>query len=424
MSHQYLIEKLTNEKRTKISNDLKIYIDIEKFGEDRYIICYDIIDDITIILPFYYAIQEHKIKRPLREEYPPMKIKFEGMPREEQKEIISESISKLNKTGTVMISAYPGFGKTACSIYLSCSIKMKVLIIVNKIILIKQWEESIMKFCKNATIQKITPKSQKKDADFYIINAQNTQKMGGQFFSDIGTLIVDEAHLIMAETLCKSLQYIHPRYVMGLSATPYRPDGLNKLLDLYFGPEKIVRKLWRDHFVYKINSSFKPKVEYMFNGKLNWNSVIDSQANNVKRNELIIQLSKKFKDRNILILCKRVSQAEFLEKRLNEENESVTSLIGSNQEFDKNARILVGTGQKVGTGFDHPKLDMLILASDIEQYFIQYLGRVFRVKDIVPIIIDIVDKNPVLSKHYRTRLQVYKNHGGKVKECDEKLNSI
>ena len=115
---------------------------------------------------FYYAVQEHKIKRPLREEYPQMKIKFEGTPREEQKEIISESISKLNKTGTVMISAYPGFGKTACSIYLSCSIKMRVLIIVNKIVLIKQWEESIMKFCSKAKNTKDNSKITKERCGF------------------------------------------------------------------------------------------------------------------------------------------------------------------------------------------------------------------------------------------------------------------
>ena len=96
-------------------------------------------------------------------------------------------------------------------------------------------------------------------------------------------------------------------------------------------------------------------------------------------------------------------------------NENVTSLLGSNQEFDKDARILIGTGQKVGTGFDHSKLNMLILAADIEEYFIQYLGRVFRTKDGIPIILDLVDNNKTLMRHFATRCKTYKKHGGTVR---------
>ena len=60
------------------------------------------------------------------------------------------------------------------------------------------------------------------------------------FFKDIGVCIIDEIHCIMAEGLSKCTQKILPRYLIGLSATPYREDGLNILLDLYFGEEKIM----------------------------------------------------------------------------------------------------------------------------------------------------------------------------------------
>ena len=75
----------------------------------------------------------------------------------------------------------------------------------------------------------------------------------------------------------------------------------------------------------------------------------------------------------LLILIKRIEQGNYLLKRLQEEGENVTSLLGSNQDFDKDARILVGTSSKVGVGFDHPRLDTLLLAADLEAYFIQYL---------------------------------------------------
>ena len=410
------IEELSWETRQQINKDLEIEIE-NKYGDSRYIYPFEI-DDENIKLPFAYAASTLHLKRPNRQDFPSMKIIFEGTPRPEQEEILKESTALLNKNGSIMISAYTGAGKTACSIKLACRTGFKTLVIVNKLILMKQWESSLLKFCPTAKVQCLTTKSKKKNCDFYIMNAQNIKKMGKTFFSDIGTVIVDEAHLIMAETLSLSLQYVYPRYLIGLTATPYRPDGLDILLELYFGKHKIIRKLWRKHTAYKITSGFKPTIKYSKNGKVNWGAVLDSQANDEGRNEMLIKLIKHFPDKNILVLVKRVSQGEYLIKRLEEEGEYVTSLIGKNQEYDVSARILVGTGQKVGFGFDHPKLNTLLLAADVEQYFIQYLGRVFRTKEVEPIILDIVDNYGILHKHFLVRRKIYQDHGGIVKNFD------
>lgn len=224
--------------------------------------------------------------------------------------------------------------------------------------------------------------------------------------------------MIMAETLSKSLQYTFPRYLIGLTATPYRPDGLDILLTLYFGQHKIIRQLYREHTVYKVSTGFKPPIERTIQGRVNWGAILDAQANNQDRNELIIKIIQNFPTRNFLVLVKRVEQGKYLVRKLQEANESVTDLIGSNQEFNKEARILVGTCQKVGVGFDHSKLDALMLATDLEEYFVQYLGRVFRTKDHEPIIFDLVDNNSILNKHFNTRRGVYQKHGGTIKEFD------
>jgi superfamily II DNA or RNA helicase len=246
------------------------------------------------------------------------------------------------------------------------------------------------------------------------MNAINVPKMKNNFFSTIGVCIIDECHLIMAESLSKSLLTICPRYLIGLSATPYREDGLNKLLDFYFGSIKIIRELFRKHIVYKVSSGLDIPIETSENGRVNWNAVLKIQTESIVRNELIITIIKKFADKNFLVLSKRVEQATFLYNRLKEEGEYVTSLIGKQQTFDKEARILVGIITKCGTGFDHPKLNALILASDLDSYFIQALGRIFRVKDTLPIVFDIIDNNFILQKHYKNRLEIYKNAGGKI----------
>jgi superfamily II DNA or RNA helicase len=407
------IESLSFQKRQNISKDLELKIENKFAGEPRYVYPFEIVDD-NIVLPFAYAAQKVKLKRPDRDSFPKMAVKFDGVIREEQTSIIRESQSILSSTGSVMISCYTGCGKTCCSIKLACTVGFKTLVVVNKLVLMKQWKESIMKFCPKANVQILTTKSKKTEADFYIMNAQNIEKMGTSFFADIGLVIVDEAHLIMAETLSKSLQYVFPRYLIGLTATPYRPDGLNILLELYFGKQKVIRELHREHKVYKVTTEFKPTVEYAVNGRVNWGTILDSQAQDVGRNDIILKIIRHFKDRNFLVLVKRIAQGEYLQQKLLELGEDVTSLLGSNQEFEVTSRILIGTTSKVGTGFDHPKLDTLLLATDVEEYFIQFLGRVFRTKDSVPFIFDLVDNYSILNKHWNTRRKVYQDHGGTI----------
>lgn len=423
MSISANVNSFSWEKQQKIHKDLEIKIESKYgMGAPKFVYPYEIKGD-DLILPFAYAARTLKLKRPTRDQFPSMKAEFTMTPYEEQKELLEEATELLNSKGSVMISAYTGFGKSLASISLACSIKFKTLVVVNKIVLMKQWEESIARFAPTATVQRLTVKSKKKDSDFYIMNAQNIEKMGKNFFSDIGTVIVDEAHMIMAETLSRSLQYVHPRYLVGLTATPYRPDGLNKLLEFYFGKYKIIRKLCRKHTAYKITTGFKPTIEYAANGRVNWGAVLDSQANDEERNELIIRLLQHFYDRNFLVLVKRVAQGRYLEERLRGLGENVTSLLGSNQEFEASSRILIGTCQKVGVGFDHSKLDALLLAADLEEYFIQYLGRVFRTKDVEPIVLDLVDDYSILNKHFLTRRKVYQDSGGVVRNFDlEELN--
>jgi superfamily II DNA or RNA helicase len=157
-------------------------------------------------------------------------------------------------------------------------------------------------------------------------------------------------------------------------------------------------------------------METSSNGKLNWSSIIQQQSECEERNQLILDIIKHFDKRNILVLCKRVEQGNFLVDELKKAGENVTSLIGSQQEYDAESRILVGTTSKCGTGFDFPKLDTLLLAADIEGYYIQALGRILRRTDSDPVVFDLVDRNPVLEKHFNTRVVTYTNVGGTVKK--------
>jgi superfamily II DNA or RNA helicase len=421
MSLKTKLNKLSNKVRDKINDELLLVLKNDsKMLPDKEIQPFDIVND-EIYLPFYYAINELNFDRPERKNFPSMNVKFEGVLRDEQVIVKKEALEKLTNKGSVILSLHTGFGKTILAINLACNIKLKTLVIVNKIVLVKQWEESILKFCPSALVQKLTPKSKIKESDFYIMNAMNIEKMGRKFFQNIGLVICDEAHLLVAETLSRSLQYLTPRYLIGLSATPYRLDGLNKLLDLYFGKDKIIRDMNREHIIYRVNTEIEIEMELVEStGKVNWGAVLKSQSKNEERNDLIIKIIREFKDRNFLVLCKRVEQATYLYNKLKELGEHVDNLIGSKQEFDTSCRVLVGIHQKVGTGFDWAKADALLLATDLDAYFIQSLGRVFRRRDTIPIVFDLVDKNFILLKHFKNRSEVYEKVGGKIVSFNRK----
>ena len=416
---------LTNEQIQTINNDLIIKIPSNKYNKSapvKEISTYLLDDNNYVYIPFSYGSTKLKLPRRPRDKFPVMNVEFKGSLRDEQIEVKKEALKILSKTSSIILSLFTGFGKTIMAINLACEIRLKTLIIVNKIVLINQWEESILKFCPTAKIQKLTSKSElDEDCDFFIMNATNIPKKKKTFFKKIALCIVDELHLIMAESLSKSLQCIFPRYLIGLSATPYRTDGLDPLIELYFGSNRIVRLLKRKHIVYKVHTGFKPKMELTESGKLNWGAILDAQCNNIERNELIISICKKFKDRNILILTKRVNQGKYLYDRLLEEGEHVASLLKSQQEFDRESRILVASIMKAGTGFDFKKLDCLVLGSDLESYFVQALGRVLRRPDVEPIIFDLIDDNKVLEKHFKTREEIYNEVGGTIKNYPKLL---
>ncbi len=422
MSLQITTSKISNNMKDIIDSKLFIKLEDPKYGTStRYIQPFRIINS-KLTVPFAFGYRELGIERKDRKEFSIMKVVFTGVLRPEQIVVKKEAIITLSKYGSITLSLYTGFGKTITSINLACEIRLKTLIIVNTLVLEIQWKESILKVCPEGRVKILRKSTDIVDEsnDFYIIHAMNVSKKSKNFFKDIGCCIVDESHLIMAETLSQSLECISPRYLIGLSATPYRVDGLDELFDFYFGPDKIIRKLYRKHIVYKVMTSFKPKTEKTKSGSLNWNLVLESQALDESRNQLIIDIICYFNTRVFLVLTKRVDQGKYLVKMLQERNENVDSLIGDEQTFDKNCRILVGTTKKCGTGFDFDRLDTLILACDIEGYFIQVLGRILRKPDTEPIVFDFVDYNRALQKHFNTRKETYEEVGGKIINFNQK----
>lgn len=424
----------------KLQKDLTKRIEIgnkQYNSSSKTIHIYTVYDEIggrPAYIPFNYGLKLASIPgvqpvRPNRKILGKMPHPFIGDLRNEQKNCRDQALTILQESKSVILSCYTGFGKTVTAINMSSKIKLKTFIAVPKKTLLTQWETEIKKWVPSASVMVIEPNKLNKlneelSPDFCIINACNIHKVDKNLIKIYGFVIVDEAHLQMTEKLSENLLHLTPRYLLGITATPYREDGYNVLFDLFFGEEKVKYILNRKHTVYKVKTGFIPNEEkYLRSGpnyktKLDWNSILDEQSKNEKRNELIIKIVKYFKDRVFLILVKRVEHGQYIKDRLEELGEKVTSLLGKQQDFDKEARILIGTNSKIGTGFDHPRLNTLLAAADMVSYYIQFIGRVMRRKDVEPIIFDLVDNHPTLKKHFEKRSKVYSKHGGEIKKFD------
>jgi superfamily II DNA or RNA helicase len=364
-------------------------------------------------------------------------LDFNGSLLPRQLNIREEIVEILNRTQSVVLSLHTGFGKTVMALYFTSKIGYKTIILCHRKIIIDQWISSIKKYLPNASFAVLGEPPKKKERkenpnhladdenpDILIANVINIPKRERDSFANFGLVVVDEIHTICTESFSKSLLYLFPKFIIGLSATPFRSDGMDRIIELFCGPEIVYKKLFKAFNIYKLNTDFKPESRLNITGKLDWNSVLEEQAQNKSRNLLLVNLCRFFCNRNILVLVKRKEHATSLQLQLQNLGEDVDVFMDTQRSFNYNCRILIATYSKGGVGFDHPKLDMLISGADVEEGFTQYIGRIFRRDDVCPIYIDLIDNMSTIKKHSATRLKICKELGGEVKSFEKVFNDF
>jgi superfamily II DNA or RNA helicase len=296
--------------------------------------------------------------------------------RNRDQDIVAKTaLRHLKNNNSVFISCFTGFGKTALAIYLSLVLGLKTLIICDIDLVKDQWPDEYSKYTKGGAkikCQKIIGKITQLDpnADVYIVGIQKSTRLDFDLTS-IGTVIIDEAHLSTVTAFTNSLLNFQPMYLIGLSATPDRKDGLDSLFNLYFGEKKnfVVRMEHKDFTVYKYQTGIIPDIEYkMFQGRMipNWDVITKSIEHNEDKWKLVADVAcePEFADEKIMILCKLNASLNGIYSILEKREEYVAKLSGTTKKWDKNARILVAGFKKAGVGFNDPELTMIIIASD------------------------------------------------------------
>ncbi len=330
------------------------------------------------------------------------------------------------------LCAPTGAGKTVCGLYLVAQRRQPALIIVHTRDLAMQWVERVEQFLgiPAAAVGMIGGGRDKVGEAVTVATVQSVYSRAKELKKHIGHIVVDECHRAPSRTFTEAVSAFDCAYSLGLSATPYRRDGLTSLIFWHLGamharidggalmdsgailrPEIRVRET-------AFATHRDPTEEY--------SQILVDLTEDAARNALIVdEVAREIRDGQgvSLILSDRKSHCRGLWALLLERHGLGGAILTGDTPLPERkqlvawiqtgrVRAVFATGQLIGEGFDASNLTTLFLATPIKfsGRLIQYLGRVLRpgVGKVQPKVYDFVDSRVgVLEAAARSRAEVY-----------------
>ena len=380
-------------------------------------------------------------------------VDFKGELRPEQDKALKELIRYDNG----ILHAATAFGKTVVSSAIIAQKKINTLIILESSALIEQWKEALEKFLNIneglPTYETKTGRVRKRKSLIGTLQGAHDSMTGiidiamagslcknGKYhkmMNEYGLVLIDECHHSASETIANVLKEVKAKYVYGVTATPKRGDGLEKINYMLIGPirysytaKEKAKEQGIQHLVYpRFTMTVPPRG--VITDKMHPNEAYEIIHNNDVRDEQIIEDVKNCvaAGRTPVVLSRYKDHSEKFYERLKNYADHVFLMTGNNSkkehrkileqmhQVDKNeSLILIATGSLVGEGFDFPRLDTLFMATPVSFRGVveQYAGRLNRDyagKENV-IIYDYVDNHiPMFNNMYMKRLKAYKQIG-------------
>ncbi len=365
----------------------------KKKGNRRLTIPRGYIRDLIYLCHRYglsYQIVDH------RRRLPEIDVGFTGTLRAFQQQAVDSMLKR--EFGT--LSAPTGSGKTVMALFMIARRRQPALIVVHTKDLALQWISRIGAFLsvpaaevglvgggKHSIGEKVT-----------VALVQSLYKCAQQVCPRIGHLIVDECHRAPSRTFTEAVTAFDARYMLGLSATPWRRDKLSKLIFWHLGgvyheiqkADLIQSGDVLDAQIILCHTEFKP----YYDPVREYAKMLSELTADDKRNrQIVADVAREAESAPgiCLVLSDRKAHCETLAALLQYGKNVPTELLTGDlsttqrrevvQRLDAGlARVLVATGQLIGEGFDLPDLSTLFLATPIRfsGRVVQYLGRVLR----------------------------------------------
>jgi superfamily II DNA or RNA helicase len=360
---------------------------------------------------------------------------FAGKLRDIQRPVVDAFLKPEPHDG--ILSLHTGGGKTVCALYIASQLKLPTLVIVHNSFLRDQWEERVKMFLPNARIGRIQGDLCELDGKDVIIAMLQTLSMKSipiVTFRPLGLVIVDECHHIASEVFVQALPKVTSKYMLGLSATPSRKDGLMFVANWFLGPllytsdtgDKEDRGVHVEVYEYKNEDPVFNEILYNAQGVMFTSLMINKLAECEDRTKWLVDILTDVLDdepqRQVLVLTDRVQHTKDLLAALPEELRGRSAILSTDvkaaarAEFCATKTVLLATYAMCKEGFDVPTLNTLVMATprpDVDQI----VGRILRVEKSArtthPLILDLVD--PQFRRQFQERNALYKKRSYTVR---------
>lgn len=391
-------------------------------GEEKVVEAYDVNRSTgNVHMAFYFGrIFAHMNKLPIathRADYPTVNLTYMGTLRDYQVNAMVEIREHLNTYRTSTVAHHPGAGKTRVGGAICVMIGLRALILLHREILIKQWIKSLTT-TTNAKIHVVgsyvcdipgVTLYPEEEAEIIICMDQRVDKLQQKTLESIGIVLIDEAHCFCTPTRVRSILKFTPRYLVALTATPDREDGLDVVLQVLVGTHRSEKAFCLPFSVTVVHTGVVPERQYdniRGKSKLKYNIFTQSLHNSEIRNLYILCKVIDNPGRKILILTNEKKHVNIL-MNLITPHRPVSKICGAVRTY-KNAPVLVGTVSKIGTGFDEENfcddfdgdpLNLLIMCVSYRNKATieQNIGRVFRSER--PHVIYLLDQDGLCEDH-------------------------
>jgi len=319
----------------------------------------------------------------------PVDFRFLGELRPYQE----EAIAAITRHDFGVLEAGTGSGKTVIALAVIAKRRQPTLVLVHTKELLYQWAERAKTFLgQDAGLIGDGHFSLAPITIAIVNSARNRLEELPAYF---GQLCVDECHRVPASLFTEVVTAFDCRYLLGLSATAFRRDGLTKLIYMHLGDRAFTVE---SHDLHESGAILKPEyiqraTEFRYVYRGNYQALMKALTGNAARNQLIVEDILKERAATpdtILVVSDRVKHCEELAALLKKQGCPSAVLTGKLPADQRTAlvdairqgevKVLISTVQLIGEGFDCPDLATLFLTTPIKftGRLLQVVGRVLR----------------------------------------------
>ena len=359
---------------------------------------------------------------------------FVGKPYDYQVAIIQTFVDK-GANGLICVPC--GRGKTFMALAIAARLRRRFLIIVDKEFLMNQWRGEITALLPGLRVgilqgDKLQTSVEEFDCTICMIQTLVQREFPEDTFRSYGFAIFDECHHLGASNFSRALLKVQTKYMLGLSATPKRDDGLTKVFEWFLGkPVYWEKSREPDETVivrceqFTCDDAAYTEVPTDYRGEMIMARLLSRVVECTERTQKIAQIIKDIcadPNRRVLVLSERIGHLKGIEDLLEPSGLTMSYYVGGmkeavREEGAKSARVLLASYAMASEAMNIKTLNAVILASPRKKVE-QSTGRILRTRVservVAPLIVDIVDVHGVYQGMWKKRLAYYKKCAYKI----------